>query len=158
MPLASIMLTSIISCVLSLITLGSSTAFNNLTSIGTTGLFASYLLAASLLLWRRCTGGIQLFKASTSTVINTTGARMVWGPWRIPGIFGIVVNAFACAYMIIVIFFSFWPPELPVTPGNMNYGIVVVGAVVIFSIVWYQTWAKSEYKGPVVEAIITNRD
>ena len=91
-------------------------------------------------------------------IVNTTGAQMIWGPWRIAGLFGVVLNVFACVYMIIIIFFCLWPPELPVTASNMNYGVVIIAAVVIFSVIWYYVWAKTEYKGPVVEAVIPNQD
>ncbi|KAL9113626.1 MAG: hypothetical protein Q9227_002364 [Pyrenula ochraceoflavens] len=153
-----------INVLLSLIILGSSTAFNNLVSIGVVGLFASYFVAASLLLYRRTTGGIKHFKddadddnpdvvdGSSSAVVNTVGAQKIWGPWRItPGILGTAVNAYACAYMVLIIFFVLWPPERPVTAENMNYGVVVVGGVVLLSTGWYFVGARGTYNGPIVE-------
>lgn len=46
---------------------------------------------------------------------------LVWGPFHVPGIFGIINNAYACCYMIFVIFWSVWPPATPVTAETMNY-------------------------------------
>ena len=67
------------------------------------------------------------------------------------GTFGIVVNALAILYIIIVLFFSFWPSELPVTPVNMNYSVLITGAAVIFSVLWYLVLGRRDYLGPVIE-------
>jgi choline transport protein len=80
-----------------------------------------------------------------------TEARLVWGPWKLPGIFGAINNAYACVYMIFVIFWSVWPPETPVSASTMNYSIVVTGGVMILSAVWYFVRGRHEYKGPVVD-------
>jgi choline transport protein len=82
---------------------------------------------------------------------NTTGAELEWGPWRIPGVWGIMNNAFACVYLTFILFFSFWPPATPVVPSTMNYSSLVTGTVVLFSVVYYFVWAKKDYKGPIVE-------
>lgn len=37
-------------------------------------------------------------------------ATLVWGPFHVPGLFGTLNNAYACVYMIFVIFWSVWPP------------------------------------------------
>jgi choline transport protein len=79
------------------------------------------------------------------------GPRFVWGPWRLPGIFGTINNAYACVYMIYVIFWSVWPPATPVFADTMNYSIVVTGGVLILSGVWYVVKGHREYKGPIVE-------
>lgn len=75
----------------------------------------------------------------------------MWGPWRIPGMYGIINNVFACIYVVVIIFFSLWPPGQPVDARNMNYSVLVTGAVAMFSVVYYFLWAKREYKGPVIE-------
>lgn len=77
--------------------------------------------------------------------------RLVWGPWRVPGIWGTINNAFACVYSLFVIFWSFWPPETPATPKNMNYSILVTGAVIGFSIIYYYVWGRNQYRGPLIE-------
>ena len=144
--------TAIITCLLGLINVGSLSAFNNIVSLSITGLHSSYLVAASLLLYRRCTKGFKLpdKNALPATAENTTG-ELIWGPWHIPGVWGIINNAFACIYLIIVIFFSFWPTTWHVTPETMNYSVLVTGAVAIFSVCYYFFWNKGKYQGPVVE-------
>lgn len=79
------------------------------------------------------------------------GPRFVWGPWCLPGIFGTINNAYACVYMIYVIFWSVWPPATPVSADTMNYSIAVTGGVMILSGVWYVLRGHREYKGPIVE-------
>ena len=145
------MLSVIISILLSLINFGSTTAFNAMVSLTVSSLYFSYMIAAGLLLWRRTSGGIVSLQSRDDLLVNIPGTKMVWGPWHIPGMLGIVNNAFACLYMITIFIFSFWPPEYPVTAENMNYSIVVSGAIFAFSLTYYVAWARKEYVGPVVE-------
>ena len=72
-------------------------------------------------------------------------------PWRMREPFGTIVNVFACAYLIIVFFFSFWPPATPVSPDTMNYSCLVLGFVAIMSTLYYVLYARKVYTGPVVE-------
>jgi len=150
--------TSIIASVLALINVGSTTAFNGVISVSIAGLFASYLLTSCLLLYRRCTGGIlpssAAFDHSTPSVTDDGMVRAIWGPWRIPGVFGIANNAFACAYLAFVFFFSFWPSFKDVTPATMNWSILVTGTIALLSAMYYLVWARKTYHGPVVEVII----
>ena len=32
--------------------------------------------------------------------IPNSEGKLIWGPWRIPGAFGIAINAFACVYLL----------------------------------------------------------
>ena len=150
LPIRSILVTSCISCLLSLIILGSSVAFNDLVSLSVSSLQSSYLVAISLLLYRRYTGAILPSSSSVGSYM-VGDVKMRWGPWHIPGYWGIVNNAFACAYLTVVVFFSFWPTVRPVTAENMNYAVLVTGAIVIFSLVYYLVWARRVYTGPVIE-------
>lgn len=147
------MLATVIGCLLALVVIGSSTVFNDVVSLSVSSLFSSYLLSASLLLWRRCTGGIRPISevAVTDTVLNVPGAPLVWGPFRIPGVWGIIVNVVAIAYLVIGVFFSLWPPTLEVTASTMNYSVVGTGGVVILSILYYVLYAKGKYHGPIME-------
>src|SRR6186713_2953488 len=107
---------------LSLITIGSTITFNIILSLTISGLYLSYFACCTLLLWRRCTSSVGLSSTYPSTVtVNAPGAILVWGPWRVPGALGIGVNAIACAYLLVVVFFSFWPPSMTVELAEMNY-------------------------------------
>ncbi|KAJ6446454.1 GABA permease [Purpureocillium lavendulum] len=151
-PRRAVLVTAIISCLLGLINIGSSTAFNDVVSLSISGLYASYLIATGLLLYRRCTSGFALPDASASlpALANTAGAELVWGSWHIPGTWGIINNGVACVYLVIVLFFSLWPPVTPVNAETMNYSAVVTGAVAIFSAVYYLPRTMSRHHPDLV--------
>jgi amino acid transporter len=77
--------------------------------------------------------------------------KLIWGPWKVPGILGTINNAYACVYMIFVIFWSVWPPATPVKADTMNYSVVVTGGVMVLSGIWYFVRARKVYRGPILE-------
>jgi len=111
-------------------------------------LYASYVITESFLLYRRCTGAIR----TRNNVDDTTEpGTLVWGPFHLPGIFGIAVNVIAVCFGIIIFIFSFFPVATPVTPQSMNYSVVMSAFVLIAAVVYYIVWARKEFKGPIVE-------
>ena len=154
-PVWAIAVTTLIACLLSIINIGSEVAFNDAISLTVASLNSSYLMASGLLLYRRCRGDIKslsdLDSGVYSDLTNTAGSPLTWGPWHIPGAFGIFVNAVACMYMVVILFFSFWPPATPVTAATMNFSSLVTGAVVVFGVVYYAVWGRKVYTGPVIE-------
>ncbi|KAJ8128327.1 hypothetical protein O1611_g5307 [Lasiodiplodia mahajangana] len=176
-PVVAIIVVTVIPCVLNLIYIGSSTAFNDVISMSVSGLYASYLLPCSFLLWRRVTGQIKPHRTREDSgtempVRPSEGLNMPhqtvsddnsdsaivfeeqvleWGPWRIPGVLGILNNAFACVFCVWVLFWDFWPPSTPVDAENMNYSVLVTGAVIIFAVARYFLGGKVEYRGPLVD-------
>lgn len=138
-------------CLLGLINIGSAVALNDVVSMAVSGLYSSYLIVAVLLLWRRCTGAINNYNASDDTVVNVPGAKLMWGPFHVPGLWGILINTYAVIYIVIVIFFSYWPTELPVSVTTMNYSVVGTMGVVILAIIYYVVRARHVYTGPVIE-------
>ncbi|KAI0531703.1 amino acid transporter-like protein [Xylaria digitata] len=149
-PRYAVLVTTFIAILLSLVNIGDSTAFNGVISISIAGLFGSYFIAAALLLYRRTTGGIRL-RQDDDVLVNTMGSALTWGPWRLRGSLGIANNLFSCIYLLYIFFFSFWPPLREVTAANFNYSVLVFGAVILFSLIYYATWARKIYKGPVIE-------
>ena len=133
-PIVSICVTAIVSCLLSLINIGSSTVFNAVVSLTVSGFFGSYILPFSLLLYRRVKQPEYLPAAPYSL-----------GKW------GVLVNGYAVAWSVLVLFFSFWPQNIPVTPVNMNWSVLLWGSVNIFAIVFWVLHGRKVYKGPVVE-------
>lgn len=83
--------------------------------------------------------------------VEVINAQLIWGPWHIPGLLGVLNNAYACVYMVFVIFWSVWPAQTPVDASSMNYSVVVTGGVMILSAVWYYVKGKKEYKGPLID-------
>jgi hypothetical protein len=55
--------------------------------------------------------------------------------------------------MALIWFFSFWPPAANPDVVGMNFAVLMTGCVFIFSVIYYLTWARWEYKGPIVENI-----
>jgi choline transport protein len=179
-----------IAALLTLIYIGSSTAFNDVISLTITGFYGSYLMPAAFLLYHRIIGNIlprgtesdflsptQPTKSATtsssppprtakatrspsrqedidsdSEIAGVINAKLIWGPFRLPGLLGIINNAYACCYMVFVIFWSVWPPSTPVTASTMNYSVVVTGVVMILSAIWYFVRAKDVYKGPLIDS------
>lgn len=70
---------------------------------------------------------------------------------------GIITNTLACMYLILIAFFTFWPPFAEVTAQTMNYGSVVFVGASIVSGVYYFGRAHRVYKGPVVEVVYDGR-
>ena len=89
--------------------------------------------------------------------LTSASYRLIWGPWHLPGILGIINNVYACTYMIFVIFWSVWPPDAKVTASTMNYSVVVTGGVLILSAIWYFVRAKHIYKGPTIDEVCINK-
>ena len=81
--------------------------------------------------------------------------NLQWGPWRIPGILGVLNNIFACLYLILLWFWAFWPPETPVAPSTMNFSVLMFGGVALFAVIWYMVAGKKQYTGPVIEVEIS---
>lgn len=190
-PVNGILAVTGIAALLTLIYIGSSTAFNDVISLTITGFYGSYLMPAGFLLYHRIKGnilprGTELESAASAqpTKPTLTGgnppadtaklnrppsgtvedevdsddeiagvidAKLIWGPFRLPGLLGTINNIYACCYMVFVIFWSVWPPATPVTASTMNYSVVVTGGVMILSGIWYFVRAKDVYKGPLID-------
>ena len=147
-PLNAIATSFCLAALLGLINFGSTKVFNDLVSLQLEALFASYLIPVGLLLFHRTRGNIHERERLRYSAIPRT---LSWGPWRVPGILGILNNIWACVYLVIVCFFSFWPSSTPTTVDNMNYSSLVTGAVVILFTLYYLLRARRTYQGPIVE-------
>ncbi|KAJ5137874.1 amino acid transporter [Penicillium atrosanguineum] len=151
LPVYSTLLTTTIATLLGLINIGSDVALNDILSMAVSGIYSSYLIAGGLLLYRRCKGDISQDNGSDETTVNVPGAKLVWGPFHVRGIWGILLNGYAVIYMIIVIFFSYWPSDMNPSVQDMNYSVVGTVGVVFLAIVYYFARARHIYQGPVLE-------
>ncbi|KAJ2992942.1 hypothetical protein NUW58_g2005 [Xylaria curta] len=149
-PFNAVTTTVVIAIILSLINIGDATAFNGVISIAIAGLLGSYLLAACALLYRRLTGGIRE-RNDDDSEINRIGTDLCWGPWRIRGALGIIINVLAIIFLVFFLFFSFWPTSRIVTPQNFNWAVLATGLALSFSVIYYLVWARKVYTGPVIE-------
>ena len=151
MPLHAVVITLCVSVLIGLINLGSTTAFNDVVSLGVSGLYASYVITEALLLYRRVTGGIRSPREGQDGIAGRDRHELVWGPFHVPGVFGIVVNTIAVLFGLVIFFFSFWPVVSVVEPASMNYSSLMTGSVVIAAVVYYAIWARHTYEGPQFE-------
>jgi choline transport protein len=138
-PLVSLIVTVTITCLLSLINIGSATVFNAFVSLTIAGFFGSYILPFSLLFYAR------IYQPH----------RLHFGPWRL-GKWGAWVNGFAVVFSVFVMFFSFWPTFVPATPQNMNWSSLLWGSVMIFAGLFWVLHGKRVYKGPIVETSVAS--
>ncbi|KAF4627810.1 hypothetical protein G7Y89_g10344 [Cudoniella acicularis] len=150
-PVFAVTLTATITCLLALINIGSSAAFNDVISLTINSLFITYLIGNGLLLWRRVTGKILVEFEVDHELRNVDCNHLVWGPMHVPEPFGTIVNVIGCVFMIVVLFFSFWPAVNHPVGATMNYSSLMLGATVIFSTAYYFIIAKKTYTGPIVE-------
>lgn len=135
LPLYCIGLSTIISVLLALINIGSTTAFNALTSLVIASFYSSFALAAAVLLHKRLT---------------TPPEQMFYGPFQL-GRAGVPIIILSLAYSAIGIFFSFWPASSEVTAMTMNWSVVVFFGVLIFSLLFWVIYGRKVYTGPLLE-------
>ncbi|OJJ40723.1 hypothetical protein ASPWEDRAFT_99221 [Aspergillus wentii DTO 134E9] len=143
-----------VGALLGLIILGSSAVLNDVVSLTVSALYGSYLLCAALFLYNRLMGNISSPadpSSDSDVVVNTPGAPLVWGPFRLPPVLGVICNVCAVVYLTVGIFFSFWPSDRQTTSEAMNYAVVGTAGTLILSTIYYFLYAKRVYTGPVVE-------
>ena len=136
LPLNSQVLLATCLCLLALINVGSSTAFNAFISLPALGLYISYFFPIFFLLWRR-------LSRSQSTPIP-------WGPFRL-GVAGPCVNLGAICYLLFVIVWMPFPTFLPVDSINMNYAGPIVGAVILGALLDWCITGKRRFRIPVAQ-------
>ena len=116
-PVRAIILMTFVAMLLGLVNIGSSTAFNALTSLALIGHYTSYLLPIALLVVRRF------------------GTKEIpFGPFTL-GKWGLPINLFTIAYSGLLIVTMVFPPYQPLTAENMNYSSLIFGSVLLSSFV-----------------------
>ncbi|KAK5131032.1 hypothetical protein LTR08_001382 [Meristemomyces frigidus] len=131
-PLNAIFASAIITCLLSLINLGSYTAFNAFNSLGTVSILSSYTITVGCLIWRRLYGK------------PLPSRRWSLGRWGLP------MNIISLCLTTPMLFFYVWPLYYPVTAANMNWSSTMLGAVVIIAAIYYFFKGGYDYQGPTV--------
>lgn len=116
MPFNALALVSVICFLLSLIYIGSSTAYNAIVSLSALGLHVSYFFPIAFFALRKL-----------------NGPKLAYGPFKL-GRWGLPVNLFALVYLVFIIIWMPFPAVLPVAKDTMNYagpafGIIIIGAL-----------------------------
>ncbi|KAE8387008.1 hypothetical protein BDV23DRAFT_175038 [Aspergillus alliaceus] len=122
------------------ISVGSTTAFNAFVSLTTAGLFSSYMIPITLLVTKKIKGD-----------------PIPYGPWR-RGRLGLLVNFSSMDFLLIAIFFSFFPNSLLVTAEHMNRSIAMLGGELIIRLAWYTVHGRHVYSGPIIEIDVPGED
>ena len=79
--------------------------------------------------------------------------RFVPGPWHM-GKYSKIVNAWACIWTIFVSIIFVCPTVYPVAADTMNYTIVILVAIFVFSGIYYAISGRKFYIGPITETEI----
>jgi amino acid transporter len=130
-PINAILTTFLISSLLSLINIGSTFALNSITSLATTSLLSSYIVSIGCMIWRRWTNSPLL------------SSKFSLGKW------GLAINIASEAFLIVIFVLAFMPNNPNPLPSEMNWNILMYGAVAIFSLAYYFLRGKHRYEGPV---------
>ena len=81
--------------------------------------------------------------------LTTPDIDLPWGPFKL-GRAGVPVTVAAIAYSTFGAFFSVWPTTAKPDPQSMNYCVLVFGAVIIFSLLFWLLYGRKYYQGPVL--------
>lgn len=136
-PLNAVLVSFVVTCLLSLINLGSFVAFNAIVSLAVGAIISSYIISISCVALRKIRGD-----------------PLPHARWSL-GRAGLVCNIIAVLFLLLVYVFSFFPLQEAVGLETMNWSCLIYGAVVIFSIGYYVIFGRHVYEGPVV---LVNKD
>lgn len=133
LPLNALILTTACVIVFGCIFLGSTSAFNAITSASVVFLGLSYAIppAINCLRLRRQLPESRAFRLSEPV--------------------GWAANLIGIAYVIVTTVLFVFPPELPVTGSNMNYCVVVMAIVFIIATFQWFIDGRKNYQGPGVD-------
>lgn len=131
LPFNSIFVTFVSTSLLSLINIGSSSAFNSFISLSTNSFLTSFMISIGCLIWRRWTGNPLL------------PSKFDLGRWGLP------VYFMAEIFLITAYVLCFFPQSPNPSAVSMNWNIVIYGGVAVISVVYYFVHARFQYAGPV---------
>ncbi|PYI29742.1 amino acid permease [Aspergillus indologenus CBS 114.80] len=87
--------------------------------------------------------------------------QFVQGPFTL-GSWGPYINWVSIVWVTFISTVLFFPPHVPVTLENMNYGIFVGAFIAAFALVWWWAAARGRYTGPRIneqfERVATEED
>ena len=131
LPRDAVVVTPALTALLSLIIIGSSTAFNVFLSFGNAGIMTSYLVTIACIIYRRFDN--NEFPSSKFSL----------------GRMGLPINTLALGYLCVAVIFTFFPAEPNPSLAEMNWASLMFGAVLVIAVSWYWIRARTEYDGPV---------
>ncbi|KAH7925965.1 APC amino acid permease [Leucogyrophana mollusca] len=127
-PVRTVWLACTLSFLLALPSLGSSVAFSAATSIATIGLYISYAIPVALrVVYRK---------------------RFVRGPFHL-GVFSMPIAIAAVSWIGCIAIVFLLPQANPVDSQTLNYAVVAVGIVIVYSVGFWLISARKWFTGPV---------
>jgi len=143
--------TSTFSFVLSLVYLGSPTAFYAITSLMTVALLQCYMFSIGSILWRRIYLPETIPQSHFSLGkwgIPINSVAFIWCMWSfvsrssVPRLFMSLIKRQQ--------FWSFWPQATPVTAEGFNWASAIFAAVIVVAVIHYYVYGHKTYHGPVL--------
>ena len=134
-PVNALIFVGIICALLSLINIGSTTAFNALISLPLISTYVSYILPITFILLRKIRGQQQRY-----------------GPFKL-GRWGIPINTFAIVYILFTLSFVALPTIRPTTSVNMNYAGPLLLAVIVIAVSDWFLSGRRRFQVPVSRAV-----
>ncbi|TKA70810.1 hypothetical protein B0A55_07428 [Friedmanniomyces simplex] len=132
-PLNAVFVSFIVTCLLSLINLGSAVAFNAIVSLTVGAILSSYIISMSCVALRKIRKDKPLPPAR----------------WSL-GRYGLAINIAAVLFLLIIYVFAFFPLGTPVTVQTMNWSSLIYGFILVFAVVYFLVYGRKVYEGPVV--------
>lgn len=132
-PLNSVLITFMITCLLSLINIGSTVAFNAIGSAALVSILSTYFISISVLIYARFQGPLPAHR------------------WDL-GKLGLPINIGAVVWLVTVWVFCFFPLSIspPVTAQTMNWNCVIFGGLILVGLGYWFSWGRRSYKAPVL--------
>ncbi|KAI5461029.1 putative choline and nitrogen mustard permease [Mariannaea sp. PMI_226] len=129
LPENAVYFAALLACLIGLLCLGPTTALNAILGSAAICFFCSYMVPIVCLLINR-------------DPLRQMGSTMNLGIW------GVVVNSLALAWMVLMSVVLVFPQYLPVNTSNMNYTIAVLGCVAfVYGLNWI-FYARKHYRDP----------
>jgi len=118
-PLNATLISFLITILLSLINLGSTTAFNAIASLGVASLLSSYLISFTCLLSKR------LRHEPFPPAQRSLGRHSIW------------VDTVSIAFLLVFYVFAFFPLTASVQPETMNWNVLIYGVALLVAVGFY---------------------
>lgn len=132
MPFNAVYISTLISIILSLVSLGSSLAFTIISSLSLLALMSTYSLSIGCVLLRRIQGPELPY------------ARWSLGRWGLP------INLLAVAYSTFIVVMSCFPSGSSPAPADANWAPAIWAAVILLSVVAYVFHGRRHFTPPVI--------
>lgn len=129
-PIYTTVISAVLTTVLGAIYVGSTTAFNAFCS--------GFILLSS-----------SSFIACILPNILTGRKNIQYGPFKLKGALGFIINGVSCLYLLVFSVIYTFPPSLPTDASTMNYSSLIWGGLTIFVAILWIVKSRSGYHGPL---------